>query len=131
MSYKEIIEQKKREREDSLTSANNNKNDESFNSDYFGIENLRNIPACLDLRFSDGNCQAVPYSLFTSIEYSTDKGIIIKSSLSKITISGRNLKFLYNYLVTFRVRYIQSNLGMDVGENNLIVTEIEIQNLVN
>lgn len=77
--------------------------EESFNSDYFGVENLRNLPACPDQRFAAGNCDAITYSLITGIRHSSDKGISIKTTTTNIIITGRNLKLLYYYLALYRV----------------------------
>lgn len=97
-------------------------------SEYFGVDNLRNAPACVDLRLSDGNCKAIPYSYIVEINFSLSDGIEIISTTKKITITGRNLKALYNYLIAYRVKHIQANIGNDLGQEKILfVKGIEIE----
>ena len=88
----------------------------SKHSEFFGVDNIRNSPACLDLRLSDGKFKALPYSYIVEINFALSEGIEIITAMKKILISGRNLQLLYNYLVTFRVRYIQAQIGNDISE---------------
>jgi hypothetical protein len=97
-------------------------------SKFFGIERTRHASACLDLRLSNGNSKAIPYSYILEINFDASEGIEIYSSTKKITIMGRNLKMLYNYLAAFRVRYIQVNMGNDLTEESeLFVNDITIE----
>lgn len=127
MSYKDIIDQKKREKEDNPIPINEDEFKEHYNSEYFGVENIRNLPACLDLRLSDGNCEAIPYSLITKIKYNTQEGISLITYNTEIKIKGRSLQQLYNYLLLFRIRYIQMHQGLDAGGDELCVTEIDLR----
>ncbi|RYE52672.1 MAG: hypothetical protein EOP48_15975 [Sphingobacteriales bacterium] len=97
-------------------------------SPYFGVDNLRNAPACLDLRLPDGNRKALPYSYIVEINYSLSDGIEIISTTKKVMITGRNLKNLYNYIIAYRVKHIQANIGNDLTEENvLFVKDITIE----
>ena len=128
MHYKEIIEQRKREKVNNPVPANNNEAEESFNNDYFGVESIRNLPACIDYRLADGDFVAIPYSLLTGINYNPDKGIEITYANYSVKIIGFNLRQLYYYLALYRVRYVQASMGQNIDFNDHIqVTQIDIQ----
>ncbi|MCO5946723.1 hypothetical protein [Mucilaginibacter flavidus] len=99
--------------------------DEHFTSLYFATERGSN-PLCLDLRLPDGSRKAVPYSYFTEINFDADAGIEILTTQKRISVTGRNLKALYEHLITYRVRYVQANIGNDTEEDGLFVEEIRI-----
>lgn len=99
----------------------------NFSCEYFATDNIKSLPACLDLRFPDGNRQAIPYSFVTGIYLDISNGIVISTTTKIIKISGRELSRLYDYLVAYRVRFIQANLGTDIGEEGLFVGAIEIE----
>jgi hypothetical protein len=104
--------------------------DEALLTQFFGIEPQRKSPACLDLRLADNSFRAVPYSYIMEIEFEPTDGIIILTSTKRIKIEGRNLNLLYDYLVQFRVRYIQANIGADLAENDdTFISAITIKNL--
>lgn len=103
--------------------------DDSFCSDYFAVERVKSLPVCLDLRLSNGAHKALPYSYFTEMNFSTETGIEIFTSGKRIKITGRNLSKLFDYLVAYRVRYIQANVGNDQPENGLFVKEIIIEEM--
>lgn len=108
--------------------ANNNDPEfEGFDSDFFGIDNIKSYPACLDLRLSDGNRKAVPYSFIQEINFDPTYGIEITATTKKIIITGRDLGKLYDYLTSFRTRYIQTHLGTDANETGLFVEKINIE----
>jgi len=104
-------------------------NVEAFESSpFFGADNLRNSPSCLDLRLADGTFKALPYSYFIEVNYNPSEGIEIITTTRKIYLTGRNLKLLYNYLVAYRVRFIQANIGNDLTEEKaLFVKCIKIE----
>jgi hypothetical protein len=132
MSFQEKIRQR-------VLEKNTNENDlpesdgrvEPFaRSEFFGVENISNSTACLDLRLSDGNFKAFPYSYIQEINFNVSDGIEILSATKKILIIGRNLKLLYNYLTAFRVKYVQANVGNDLTEEtSLFVKQIVIEAL--
>lgn len=127
MHYKEIIEQRKREKLNNPIPANNNEAEESFNNDYFGVESIRNLPACIDYRLADGDFVAIPYSILAGINYNPDKGIEITYANCSVRINGYNLRQLYYYLALYRVRYVQIALGQTLEVNeNIVITGIEI-----
>lgn len=128
MHYKEIIEQRKREKQNNPVPANNNEAEESFNNDYFGVESIRNLPACIDFRLADGDFIAIPYTLLTGINYIPDKGIEITYANCSVKILGYNLRQLYYYLALYRVRYVQVSMGQNIEfSEHIQVTEIAIQ----
>lgn len=114
---------------DNEPALNNSESIELFEkSEFFGIEHIKNSPACLELRFSDGSSRAAPYSFILEIWYEPSEGIEIKTTLRTIKIIGRNLKKLYLCLVSYRVSYIAENIGNDLTEESqLFVKEIKLE----
>lgn len=104
--------------------------EEDFRSEYYGIDNIRSHPACLDFRMKDGSRRALPYSYFTEMNFDNETGIEILTNSKKIIVTGRNLTKLFDYLVTYRVRYIKANIGNDQKEEGLFVREIKIEELI-
>ena len=102
---------------------------ENIRSDYFGISNIPNMPACLDLRFSDGGRVAMPYSYINEIRFEPSNEILILTNTKKIKISGRDLEKLYDYLAMFRVRFVKALAGDDFEETGLCVSEIVIDDI--
>jgi hypothetical protein len=97
--------------------------------EFFGIANQATSPACLDLRLKSGNRKAIPYSFFTEINYNIEAGIEIFTTTKRIIINGRNLSKLFDYLATYRVRYVQASVGSDPKEDGLFVKDIMIEEL--
>lgn len=89
-------------------------------SDFYGVENVRGSPACLEMRFNDSTSKALPYSFILEISYDPSEGIEIKSTMRKIIITGRNLRKLYLSLVAYRVSYIVENIGNDLTDENKV-----------
>ena len=77
----------------------------------------------------EGSRRALPYSYFTEINFDNETGIEIFTTTKRIKIVGRNLSKLFDYLVTYRVRYIQANIGNDQKEEGLFVKEILFEEL--
>lgn len=124
------IEKIKKERAKTFISpfAANDNIEQAWENDYFGIDNIRNFPACLDLRFANGSRVAIPYSFITGLNYSIDGGIEITTTQNTIKITGRNLEKLFDYLVAYRVRFIKTAIGtMTNEENGLLVECIEVE----
>ncbi len=103
--------------------------EDGYSCDYFATDNIKSLPACLELRLPDGKSEGLPYSLITRLTYNTDSGILIKSSVINVKITGRFLRKLYDYLTAYRVRFIQGNTGTDPEEDELFVNEITIEEL--
>ena len=99
--------------------------DDYFSCPYYATERV-NSPVCLDLRLPNGKRKALPYCYFTEITYEIDAGIEIVTTSKTIMIIGRHLTKLFEHLITYRVRYIQANIGSDPGEDGLFVKEIVI-----
>lgn len=100
--------------------------EDNFACPYFATDRIKS-PACLDLRLPDGSRKALPYCYFTEINYDSEKGIEILTGSKRIKISGRNLCRLFDYLITYRVRFVQANIGNDANEDGLFVKEILIE----
>ena len=95
-------------------------------SDCFGIESIRNLPACIDFRFESGDRYALPYSLITGINYDKSEGIEIITPPNKMLIKGYNLTQLYDYLVLYRVKYIQYSEYKVKNSKNTCIVSIQV-----
>lgn len=129
MSFRDRIEQARANLANSEpvgVNDNETKDEDVFESEYFGIENIRNLPACFDLRFADGNRKAIPYSDITEIDYDPSGTIEIVCAEKKIVISGRDLEKLYSYLAVYRVRFIAETVGSGDAGDGLFVERISI-----
>ncbi len=100
--------------------------EENFVCPYFATDKTKS-PACLELRLSGGNHKAIPYSYFTEINFEADAGIEILTTQKRICIVGRNLGRLFDYLVMYRVKFVQANIGNDTEEDGLFVKEILVE----
>lgn len=100
--------------------------EDQYSCPYFATDKH---PACLDLRLPDGVRRALPYSYFMEMRYDCDSGIEIYTSTRKITITGRNMTRLFDYLLSYRVRFIQANVGNDGNESGLFVKHIAIEEI--
>jgi len=127
MNFRERLEQSREKLADIAETVSNTELEDSYACEYFAIENIHRLPACLDLRLPDGRHKAVPYSHFTEIDFDNSGGIEITTATKKIKISGRDLGKLFDYLVAYRVRYVQASTGSDISENGLFGGEILIQ----
>ena len=128
MNFRDRIE-KNKETQSKPVAANNNEQEESVNYEYFGIENIRNSLTCIDLRFADGTRKALSYSYIMEISFTTSHEIEILSTSKKITITGRYLMRLYNCIVSYRVKYVQENMGTDANEEGLFIKHIKIEDI--
>ena len=95
---------------------------------YFATDRTQS-PACLDLRLTGGIRKALPYAYFTEVNYDSEKGIEILTCGKQVRIMGRNRTRLFESLITYRVRYVQANIGNDTNEDGLFVKEILIEDL--
>ena len=133
MGFTEKLAQRMQERNDNQQHPENTdeitEKVEAFEpSPFFGIDHARNYPACLDLRLSNGNYKALPYTYFIEISYEPSEGIEIITTTKKVTVTGRNLRLLYNFLVSYRVKFVQANIGNDLTEDkSLFVRDIKIE----
>lgn len=100
--------------------------DDPFACPYFATDRSGSL-ACLDLRLSGAVRKAVPYSYFTEMNFNIDTGIEILTTGKRIRIIGRNLARLFDYLIAYRVRYVQVHIGSDANEDGLFVKEILIE----
>lgn len=100
--------------------------DMNFTCPYFATDRIK-TPACIDLRLPNGVRRALPYAYFTEINFDADAGIEILTSQKRVHIIGRQLGVLYDHLISYRVRFIQTHLGMDAEQEGLCVKEILIE----
>lgn len=131
MSFREKLAQRSRERYAELAANDNiggnefageNLNGEpQVSSEYFGLDNVKKFPACIDLRLADGSFRAIPYSYIMEISFEPSEGIKIITTTKKIAITGRNLHKLYDYLAAYRVRYIKAHVGNDTADEGVLV----------
>lgn len=129
MDFREKYRERNRQRLAEFAANDNNEEYEKLPvSDFFKVERVRKIPPCLDLRMADGSFVAVPYSLVSLISFDPSVGIEISLATErKVVIAGRNLHLIYEYLVSFRVRFIQANIGNDTFDEEVLFVEgIEI-----
>lgn len=98
-------------------------------SPYFAIDR-GSQPTCLDVRLKGGARKALPYTYITEMNFDIDEGIEILTSRKRIQIIGRNLSKLFDYLLTYRVRYVQGNVGSDGDEDGLFVKELLVEEIV-
>jgi len=132
MNFVERLQLKEKEKQDSIEAGENvvaGTDDIGKDSEFFGIENVRNMPPNLELRFADDDSEGLPYSLITGLSYRLNTGILIRAVTMNIKITGRDLKKLYRYLLAHRVTYIQAKQGTDIEETGLFVKEILIEEL--
>ena len=126
MDFKQRLEAGREQIASADTSAEQGDN---FASDFFAKSNTGSVPACLDLRFTNGRRRALPYSYFTEMNFDNEKGIEIFTNSKRIVITGRSLSTLFDYLVNYRVRYVQANIGNDPKEEGLFVQDILIEDV--
>jgi hypothetical protein len=129
MDFVQRLREKEKERQNSIEANENGVADlqeDAVSSDFFGTDNLRNLPACLDLRLSETKRRALPYSYIMEVLFDATDGIEIIATTKRIKITGRNLGLLFDYLVAFRVRFIKMHSGSDFGvdDGGLFVGEI-------
>jgi hypothetical protein len=130
MSFREKYQERNRLRLAELAANDNSEIEEKLPvSDFFGVARVQKMPPCLDLRLADGCFKAVPYSHFSEISFDPSEGIeILLATERKILITGRNLHQIYEYLMAYRVRFIQANIGNDTtDEDGLFVEGIEVE----
>ncbi len=103
--------------------------DDSDDIRYYGIEPQMTSRALMfELRTKDGRRKAYSYSYMTEADYEPDTGIIINVSDVVITITGRNLDEIFNYLVANRLTYVQEDYsGIDDEEASVFVQGIEVK----
>lgn len=125
MDFRQRLEQS---RNRPVSSEEPAEQDDHFSCPYFATDRTKS-PACLELRMQDGIRKAIPYAYFTEITFDAEAGIEILTSGKRISITGRNLSRLFDYLVIYRVRFVQSNTGSDAGEDELFVKQISVDEL--
>ncbi len=129
MNFRERILQGRSELDKELEAANNNQLENLFISDFFGVEAVRQSPACIDLRTAEGVRTSLPYSHIVRMDFDESEGIKITGTYMKVVIEGRELSKLYDYLSAFRVNYIKVGNGLDIKEEGLYVEEIIIEDV--
>ncbi len=126
MDFRQRLEQNRAKSTDQDSTSDA---EESIAFDYYAIDNIKSLPACLDFRLPQGKHKALPYAYFTEISFDNEVGIEILTNSKKVTIIGRDLLKLYDYLLNYRVRFIQTHVGGDPQETGLFVKEIRIEDI--
>lgn len=94
MDFVQRLREKEKERQDSIEANENgvaHLQEKGVNSDFFGTDNLRNLPACLDFRISETRRRALPYSYIMEVLFDATDGIEIIANTEKRKITRRNL----------------------------------------
>jgi hypothetical protein len=125
MDFRQRLEQS---RVQMVTSDASDEQEDQSACPYFAADRSKS-PICLELRLPDGGRKAIPYAYFTEINFDADEGIEILTTQKRINITGRRLSRLFDYLVTYRVRYVQADVGNDIQEDGLFVEGILIEEL--
>ncbi len=130
MSFQDKVKQRIQEKTAEIEQDNQAEVEPFVKSEFFGVENVRNFPPCLELRLVEGNSKAIQYSYIQEMNFDPSEGIEIITMSKKVAITGRNLKVLYIYLLAFRVKFIKANKGNDLMEESLLfVKEIKIEEI--
>lgn len=129
MNFRERLEQSRERLGNSTEAILDAELEEGYNCEYFATDNIKSLPACLDLRLPNGSRKALPYNYFVEIDFLSGNVIEITTTTKKVQITGRDLGKLYDFLVSYRVRFITTNLGADLKDEGLFVKEILIQEL--
>ena len=102
-------------------------------SQYYGIDQESPYLATLKFIQKNGELFFLPYALQPIIRFVPEEQlghIHISTMRFEISIKGRNLMRLAEWIGTFKVRWIkESNTGVDDNSENLFVKEIEIKKL--
>lgn len=83
----------------------------------------------LDIRLKGGNAIALPYSYLLSIHYNAQGKITLTWAHATVTIEGRNLKPIYDGMLTHNVSFIhEGDAYFDEGEDSdTFITTITIE----
>ena len=127
MNFRERIERRRELEEAPRASAE--LEEDGFDADYFGIENVRSLPASLVLRLPEGKRRSIPYMHSPEFIYDPSEGIEIITHNIRVKIIGRDLTRLFDYLAAYRVKYIQPHLGTDAKTPGLFVEEIKVDEI--
>jgi hypothetical protein len=96
---------------------------------YFGVEPQASSRALLfELRFRSGRRLGFPYSYLTKLDFDPTGNIEIQVSDAVVTISGRNLKDIFTYLIQNRLTFIQEDpSGIDTEDGDVFVAELRVE----
>ena len=87
-------------------SSNDNELQENLSSDCFFSPGRRRFVPFLDIRFVDGDSLGLRYTHIDALLFTGGKSITIISPLYRVKLEGRNLKTLYQRLLTESVIWI-------------------------
>jgi len=124
MNFRERLEQSRDRVASGSDAASVAELEDTFSCEYFATDNIKSLPACLDLRLPNGSRKAIPYNYVVEISYDPLEGIKLITTTKIISISGRNLSKLYDFLAAYRVRFIKADIGKDLNEDGIFVGEI-------
>jgi len=106
--------------------------DQDNKSKFYAIEKQTGFQALmLDIKFANGNFQALPYSFITKITFNPSIAIEIFTTEEKCKIEGRNLIQIYNQLLKHRVTFIKETESEfdDTEESECYIEKISIEPL--
>ncbi len=99
-------------------------------SEYYGVFEPNTYANSLKLIKRDGQIVFMPYSQQPIIFYDPSSGISIKSISLQITVTGRGLAPLAEWLGANRVKWIKEcSTGIDDKNEQLFVMDIEFEDL--
>ncbi len=98
--------------------------------DFFALAPAQTKPVGFKIHFAEGNSAAIYYHDFVSpLEYDGKELIEIKIPAATISITGRNLGLLFDYLFENRVAWIKEpdSSFIDVTEDQPDIEKIKIE----
>ena len=100
--------------------------DQSQRRKYFGLLDEHHIPPSLKFILKSGNRFYQPYAGISFIDYNVENGLSIYTGKRKITLQGRNLETLADYISNYAVDWIkESNTNRDDGKTEIYISSIK------
>ncbi len=87
-------------------------------------------PAMLDFRGSNGTSFALPYQQLHAIAFDPVAGIRMEFQEHKIVVRGRNLRPVYDHLLSHRVTFLQEQDFDAAPESATFIDSINVERLV-
>jgi len=102
-----------------------NKTDKAYH--FFGLERGNRFVRRFKLLLRDGREFSVPYAYLPIILYDPDRNLIIRTGDVEITIVGRSLKILADWLNEEKVLWIkESESGIDDEDDEVFILSISV-----
>ena len=81
----------------------------------------------LDIVLRSGNHVALSYAYMTKVEFDPSSSIVIHVMEDRVTVTGRNLRSVYQALITHRLRLIRESAeDFTGGDIEVFIERIEI-----